>query len=91
MKFMKVYYGLILFVFFSSLNVFSQEKYTQHAVAKGETISGIAKHYNIKTNEIYELNPYARNGIKFKSLLLIPIRAKKIRFPPPRMQTIPLK
>lgn len=74
---MKVYYGLILFVFFSSLNVFSQEKYTQHAVAKGETISGIAKQYNIKTNEIYELNPDARNGIKFKSLLLIPIKAKK--------------
>ena len=59
------------------LTVFSQEKYTQHTVAKGETISGIAKKYNKKSSEIYELNPDARNGIKYKTVLLIPSKAKK--------------
>lgn len=58
------------------LTVFSQEKYTQHTVAKGETISGIAKKYNVKSSEIYELNPDARNGIKYKTVLLIPSKAK---------------
>ncbi|MGA9638755.1 LysM peptidoglycan-binding domain-containing protein [Flavobacterium sp.] len=51
---------------------FSQQKTTEHIVAKGETISKIAKQYNIKASDIYELNPKAKNGIKFKSVLLIP-------------------
>jgi len=59
------------------MSVFSQEKYTRHTVSKGETISEIAKEYNVKSSEIYELNPDARNGIKFKSVLLIPTKAKK--------------
>ncbi len=73
---MKVYCCLILFFFFASLTVVSQEKYTQHTVAKGETISGIAEKYNVKSTEIYELNPDARNGIKYKTVLLIPSKAK---------------
>ena len=73
---MKVYFILVVFVFFSSLTVFSQEKNTQHTVAKGETISRIAKKYNIKASEIYQLNPDARNGVKYKTVLLIPSKAK---------------
>lgn len=73
---MKVYFILVVFFFFSSLTVFSQEKYTQHTVAKGETISGIAEKYNIKASEIYQLNPDARNGVKYKIVLLIPSKAK---------------
>ncbi len=72
---MKVYYILVVFVFFSNFTVFSQEKYTQHTVAKGETISGIAKEYNVKSSEIYDLNPDARNGLKYKTVLLIPSKA----------------
>lgn len=66
-----------MFVFFNGISVFSQEKYTRHTVSKGETISEIAKEYDVKSSEIYELNPDARNGIKFKTVLLIPFKANK--------------
>ncbi len=74
---MKYYQWLFLIVFFNSMFVFSQEKYKQHTVSKGETISEIAQKYNVKPSAIYELNPDAVNGIKLKSVLLIPIKAKK--------------
>jgi cell wall-associated NlpC family hydrolase len=74
---MKYYNCIFLFIFFNGISVFSQEKYTRHTVSKGETISEIAKEYDVKSSEIYELNPDARNGIKLKSVLLIPIKAKK--------------
>jgi cell wall-associated NlpC family hydrolase len=67
--------GLVFLIGFSA---FSQEKYTKHTVAKGETIIKIAQQYHIKTSAIYELNPEARKGIKFKSTLLIPSSAKEI-------------
>ncbi|WP_413999031.1 LysM peptidoglycan-binding domain-containing protein [Flavobacterium sp. W1B] len=68
------YNWILVFVFFSGFSVFSQEKYTKHTVLKGETISKIAEHYSLKSKEIYELNPDARKGIKFKSVLLIPTK-----------------
>lgn len=72
---MKCFKWIVFLLIVNCLTVFSQEKYTQHTVAKGETISGIAKKYNIKSSEIYELNPDARNGIKYKTVLLIPSKA----------------
>ncbi|HWS60434.1 MAG TPA: LysM peptidoglycan-binding domain-containing protein [Flavobacterium sp.] len=74
---MKYFNCLFLIVFFSSMSLFSQEKYKQHTVSKGETISEIAKKYNVKPSAIYELNPDAVNGIKQKSVLLIPTKTKK--------------
>lgn len=74
---MRRYSWILIFVFFSGFSVFSQEKYTNHTVLKGETISKIAQQYNIKSSAIYELNPDARKGIKFKSVLLIPVKAEK--------------
>ena len=74
---MKYYSCLFLIVFFSSMNLFSQEKYRQHTVSKGETISEIAQKYNVKPSAIYELNPDAVNGIKYKTVLLIPTNTKK--------------
>jgi len=59
------------------MSLFSQEKYRQHTVSKGETISEIAQKYNVKPSAIYELNPDAVNGIKLKSVLLIPTKSKK--------------
>jgi len=73
---MRYYKCLFLIVFFSSISLFSQEKYTKHTVSKGETISKIAQHYNVKPDAIYELNPVAVNGIQLKSVLLIPTKAK---------------
>lgn len=74
---MKYYQCLFLIVFFSSMSLFSQEKYKQHTVSKGETISEIAQKYNVKPAAIYELNPDAANGIKSKMVLLIPTKTKK--------------
>jgi cell wall-associated NlpC family hydrolase len=73
---MRCYKCIFLIVFFSSMSLFSQEKYKKHTVLKGETISEIAQKYNIKPSAIYELNPDAVNGIKLKSVLLIPTKAK---------------
>jgi cell wall-associated NlpC family hydrolase len=74
---MKYYQCLFLIVFFSSMSLFSQEKYKQHTVSKGETIIEIAQKYNVKPSVIYELNPDAVNGIKLKMVLLIPTKTKK--------------
>ena len=74
---MKYCQCLFLIVFFSSISLFSQEKYKQHTVLKGETISEIAQKYNVKPSVIYELNPDAVNGIKSKMVLLIPTKNKK--------------
>ncbi|NRT13684.1 cell wall-associated NlpC family hydrolase [Flavobacterium sp. 28A] len=64
-------------VFLSGFSAFSQEKYTEHTVAKGETISKIAQQYKVKSSAIYALNPESRKGIKYKGILLIPIKAGK--------------
>jgi cell wall-associated NlpC family hydrolase len=74
---MKYFSCVFLFIFFNSLSVFSQENFKRHTVSKGETISEIAQQYNVKPAAIYELNPDARKGIKFKTVLLIPTKAKK--------------
>jgi cell wall-associated NlpC family hydrolase len=75
MKYNNLILGLVFLIGFSA---FSQEKYTKHTVAKGETIIKIAQQYHIKTSAIYDLNPDTRKGIKFKSTLLIPSSAKEI-------------
>ena len=74
---MRYYKCIFLIVFFSSMSLFSQEKFRQHTVSKGETISEIAQKYNVKPSAIYELNPDAVNGIKYKTVLLIPTNTKK--------------
>jgi len=68
-----------LFVLLSGFNVFSQEKFIQHTVSKGETISQIAQQYNVKSSTIYELNPEAKKGLKFESVLLIPATASNTK------------
>jgi cell wall-associated NlpC family hydrolase len=74
---MKYFSCVFLLIFFNSLIVFSQEKFTRHTVSKGETISEIVQQYKLSTKAIYELNPDARKGIKFKTVLLIPTKTKK--------------
>ena len=65
-------------MFLIGFTAFSQEKYIKHTVAKGETISKIAQQYHLKANAIYDLNPEARKGIKFKETLLIPNPNKEL-------------
>lgn len=70
---MRCKFWIVLLVLFSKFNGFSQEKYVKHIVAKGETISKISEQYNVKPAAIYEINPDARKGIKFKEILLVPV------------------
>lgn len=51
----------------------------KHTVAKGETISKIAEQYNIKPAAIYEINPDAKKGIKFKEILLVPVAISTVK------------
>ena len=74
---MKYFSCVFLLIFFNSLIVFSQEKFIRHTVSKGETISEIAQQYNLSAKAIYELNPDAKNGLKFREVLLIPTKTKK--------------
>ena len=69
---MRFKFWILILVLFSKFNGFSQEKFIQHVVAKGETISKIAEQYSVKPAAIYEINPDAKRGIKFKEILLIP-------------------
>ncbi len=46
-------------------------------MAKGETVSKIAQQYHVKPAMIYELNPDAKKGIKFKEILLVPVSTSK--------------
>lgn len=70
---MRFKFWIVLLVLFSKFNGFSQEKYVKHVVAKGETISKISEQYNVKPAAIYEINPDAKKGIKFKEILLVPV------------------
>lgn len=74
---MRFFKNVFLVLFLYNVSVFSQEKYKQHTVLKGETISEIAQFYSIKINDIYELNPDAIHGIKTKMVLLLPTKTKK--------------
>lgn len=49
-----------------------QEKSIKHTVSQGETISQIAKKYNVSEKEILKLNPGAENGLQENTSLVIP-------------------
>ena len=69
------YFFLLLFTIFSIIPATSQT-YVKHKVAKSETVSQIAKKYNVTPFDIYRLNPDAQNGVKESDILLIPSSAK---------------
>lgn len=76
------FFGLLLAVFFLNITIgFSQEKNIKHSVAKGETISKIAKEYQVTISEIYELNPSSKKGLQIKDVLLIPNKNSKRQNP----------
>jgi LysM repeat protein len=65
-------YFLVLFLFITNFCFAQQEKTITHKVAKGETITQIAKLYNVTTQDIYKLNPDAQNGIQENTILSVP-------------------
>lgn len=52
-------------------SAFGQD-YKKHKVAKGETVTSISQKYKVTPNDIYRLNPDAKNGVKVDTYLLIP-------------------
>ncbi|RED22186.1 cell wall-associated NlpC family hydrolase [Flavobacterium cutihirudinis] len=69
---------LIIVLFFFSVGVFSQEKYTKHKISKGENITVIAKRYGVKPKDIINANPNAPKVLKLNSILLIPNNDKAV-------------
>jgi LysM repeat protein len=65
-------YFLVLFLFITNFCFAQQEKTITHKVAKGETITQIAKLYNVTPQDIYKLNPDAQNGIQENTILSVP-------------------
>jgi LysM repeat protein len=65
-----VIYLSFLFVF--SFGALAQQQYKSHSVQKGETVFSIAKAYGISVEEIYGLNPNAKEGVKINSILIVP-------------------
>ncbi|MEO8515468.1 MAG: LysM peptidoglycan-binding domain-containing protein, partial [Flavobacterium sp.] len=76
---MKYFITVCLATLAFSLNSFSQEKSITHKVEKGETITQIAKKYNVTPYDIYQLNPDAQSGLKLNTVLLIPNKNSKSR------------
>ncbi|WP_299782261.1 LysM peptidoglycan-binding domain-containing protein [uncultured Formosa sp.] len=68
MKKFLVVFVLLLMV---TSHVFAQN-YKTHKVKKDEKIEDIAKGYNITVNDIYSLNPDAKNGLRTNMVLIIP-------------------
>lgn len=73
---MRYQFWILLLALFGTFNVFSQEKYIQHVVGKGETVFKIAQQYHVQPLLIYQLNPDAKKGINYKQKLLIPVTDK---------------
>jgi LysM repeat protein len=71
-KQMKTIFLLFVALVSVSFSGYSQANNIKHTVAKGETITQIAKKYNVTALEIYKLNPDAQSGLKPNSILLIP-------------------
>ena len=69
-------YYLILLLFFTSFISFSQEEFIKHTVKQGETVYSIAKKYLVTESDIYALNPEVKEGLKFDTVLIIPINSK---------------
>lgn len=71
-KIMKYSRLIVVALFLCSISVFSQESNIKHTIVKGETISGIAKKYNVTIESIYKLNPKAKKTLQLNQVLEIP-------------------
>ncbi|HEX8268592.1 MAG TPA: LysM peptidoglycan-binding domain-containing protein [Flavobacterium sp.] len=68
---MKHFLFVLLPALLFASNVFGQD-YIRHKVAKAETVTQIAKKYQVTPLDIYKLNPDSQNGLKENAVLIIP-------------------
>lgn len=58
--------------FLFCFSALAQEPYKSHSVKQGETVFSIAKEYGVGVEDIYRLNPNAREGLKMNAILVVP-------------------
>ena len=63
---------LAFFLIITQIGFAQQEKSINHKVVKGETIYQISKKYNVTPDEIFKINPDAKNGVQENNILIIP-------------------
>ena len=67
------YLFVICFLFQIYATSANAQSYKYHTVKKGETVFSISQSYNIDEEDIYKLNPDAREGIGVNEKLVIPV------------------
>ncbi|RKS25270.1 LysM repeat protein [Flavobacterium endophyticum] len=72
---MKQFFIVFVWMFLVSFSGQAQQN-VKHTVSSGETVTQIAQKYKVTPLDIYTLNPDARNGLKEKSVLLIPSKGE---------------
>ena len=68
---MKYLFLIVCFFCFATNTAFAQKSIT-HKVAKGETLTQIAKKYNIDISDIIKLNPDVQKGVSENTILILP-------------------
>ena len=66
----------VSFIMIGSINLFAQNKIIEHKVGKGDTVSSIARKYNVSPSDIYRLNPNATEGVKLDAVIKVPLLGK---------------
>jgi LysM repeat protein len=61
-----------VWLLFSAATLYGQNSTIQHTVKKGENVYRLSLKYGVSINDIYSLNPSARDYIKTGEILLIP-------------------
>jgi LysM repeat protein len=70
---------LLVFLLIFHLGSAQSQNPVKHKVGKGETITQIAKKYNVTPLDIYRLNPDAQKGVQENTVLLIPAKSAAIK------------
>ena len=59
----------LVFILTFQLNA---QEFLTHKVEEGDTVEALSKKYKVSANQIYDLNPDSKKGLKVKSVLIIP-------------------
>ena len=73
-------FSLILLAFITlSLEIFSQNANKHYSIVEGDTAYSIAAKFGISLQELYDLNPWAKNPLKIGDRILLPDNAKVVK------------
>jgi len=67
---------LMCFAFAKAESTTFFQNYKEHVVKQDDTMSSLAKQYNVTTSELLQLNPDLRSGLKPGAIILIPSGAQ---------------